>query len=69
MKIKTIRQKNTKTQKETHTKHSIHFMLANYLWAWGLPWSVLDRPSNILLGKMYSHPPFPAAVSFKQLLG
>lgn len=31
--------------------HGVYFVLANYSWAWGLPWSVVDIPSEIPLEK------------------
>lgn len=30
-------------KKCSHTQNGIYFVLANYSWAWGLPWSVVDR--------------------------
>lgn len=41
MKLKT----NNKT-KNTKTKLGVCFMLSNHSWAWGLPWNVVDSPSD-----------------------
>lgn len=32
-------------------KHAISFILANYSWAWGLPWSMVHIPSIAPLEK------------------
>lgn len=30
----------------------VSFMLGNYAWAWGLPWSVIDKPNDPPLEKL-----------------
>lgn len=56
--IKIYKQKANKTKKfpkkENETKSLqnflwVHFVLANYPWAWGLPWGVVNRPSETSL--------------------
>lgn len=42
--------KKPQTNKQTN-KHEIHFVLAHYSWAYGLPWRVMDRPGDTPLGK------------------
>ena len=29
-------------QTNPHKNHRVHFVLANFSWAWGLPWTVVD---------------------------
>lgn len=51
---------NKKKKQKVHKNHGIHFVLVNYPWAWSVPWSVADKPSDTLLEKI----PLPAASSF-----
>lgn len=44
-------QQQLQTKPNQSKKHGIHFVLANYFWAWGLLWSVVDTLSAILLKK------------------
>lgn len=46
----------TKT-KSTHKKQRVYFVLANYFWAWGLPWALVDTPGSSSLGKKSSCKP------------
>lgn len=48
---KTVRWKNAKTKQKVHKKtYGVHFGFSNSFWALKLPWSVVDIPSNTLLG-------------------
>lgn len=38
-----------KKNKNNTEKHGTYFVLANYSWAQGLPWSVVDVPNDTLL--------------------
>lgn len=35
----------TKEKSHTHTKHTMHFILANHFCTWGLHWRVMDIPN------------------------
>jgi hypothetical protein len=53
MKIKTINETVRKMEQNIATTHihGIHFPLAKYCWAWGLPRSKTDIPRDIPLRK------------------
>jgi hypothetical protein len=43
--------KKKKKKKKTESKMGVCFMLTNYFWAWSLPWSLVNLPSDTLLEK------------------
>lgn len=60
MKIKASREETSQTKtaktKQNGTKssqkyHWVHFVFMSYSWAWGLPWSVVEIPSETPLEK------------------
>lgn len=56
---KTVRWKNAKTKQKVHKKtYGVHFGFSNSFWALKLPWSVVDIPSNTLLGGKTDFSPF-----------
>lgn len=59
--------KQKPANKQKYKNHGICFVLADYSWAWSLPWSVADIPGDTPLEK--TDFPFPAGIDCKQCLG
>lgn len=43
-------------RQKSRKHHEVHFMLTNYSWPWGLPWSVINIPNETLLEKKLIFP-------------